>query len=296
MNFYGRIIAYSILCGSMCASLGGCSRKEPSTAEIEASIAQTISGYDIKDVKCEAFSDKNQEAAGRASCRGTLAINQDLYTLLPTIDLENLLVAAGIPQEGSRFFLGRHARAIFVPAVTKGSETSFAADCTYLGDVNGWRIGCSPNFEQFVGQPLDALGDNFALKDSPEYSLFVNEVMSDYRQLDAAFMKTKSDVDKFFSRGRTVSNVDGTVRAVMVSPLIWTGDRSFLGQQPHFSMETKYEDRRDNTTMTFCGYTKGVPKEYILFSGDIGFVRDRESGQEIFPANVQMMGVPGTLY
>lgn len=208
MNVGAKTVAYPVIFTLIAGSVVGCGRKVPSASDIKTSISQDVSGYSIKDVDCETFSDKSQEGAGRASCRGTLTLNEDLYASVPKSDVQALLVSAGIPQEGSEFFIERHVRDVFVPSSNKGAEIPFHSDCTYLGNVDGWSISCGTNFSRLPGQSLGSMGANSVLKGSPRYESYIKEVMADYQQLDAAYQSVKTGIEQFFAVGRTVSATD----------------------------------------------------------------------------------------
>lgn len=260
----------------MAWALAGCSHPSPSTDNLRNNIVQTIGGYSIKSLKCESFADKSQEAAGRSSCRGTLALILDRYASLPSADVQGLLVSSGIPQEAAGFVLQRHPKAVVVPAVKAGTETPFTSDCTYTKEVDGWRIGCNTSFADLPGLPPSAMGENYVLKDSPEYQSYIKEAKADFAEIDARFIALKSQIEEFFKVGRTVTATNplsngGIARVKIVSPLVWSGEPGFLGHQSQFSLTTKYVDLRDaqSSKFTFCGYAKGIPGNDIQFSGDI---------------------------
>ena len=274
--------------GSLTGILSVFVPKKPGHVDLRASVSSTVAGYSVKNMDCETFADKSQESGGRASCRGTLELDFDLYSPLTADAVRASLVMAGIPQAGADFFLRRHPKTFFTKTLSQGDETPFLADCSYFGVVEGWSISCNTNYERFDGTPFATLGNDAILEGSPQHAAFTNDVLSDYRRLDAAFLVVKNGIERFFARGNTVQNADGTISAAMVSPLVWTGERGFLGYQSQFQMQTKYQDRRANGTSTFCGYPKGTPRDDILFEGGINFSRDRETGEAVFPAYAQI--------
>jgi len=278
----------AIITMAMGGMLAGCAAPKPKTEDFASSIAQFTNGYEIDDLKCESFANKEQEKSGRAGCRGTLSLMFDLYEPMSGEGAEAALVAAGIPATGARWFRQRHSRAILTKSASQGSKTSFSAECSYAGVVDGWGVSCSPSYQRFPGQPLGSRGDNSIARGTPEYTAYINEVIADYRRLDAAYLEVKNGIERFFARGRTLRNRDGTIRSEMVSPLVWTGERGFLGYQYAFHMETKYQDGRERTDSTFCGYQKGTPRDDIRFDGVINYNRDRATGQDTFPAFVAM--------
>ncbi|HEX8379151.1 MAG TPA: hypothetical protein VF619_01225 [Allosphingosinicella sp.] len=286
---------YALALAAALLLLAGCSRKEPDTADVEQSISGSVPGYAVKDLKCESFADRNQEAAGRTSCRGTVVLDQELYRTMPPGSLQALLVDAGIPPEGASFFAGRHPQTIYLLNARKGDEGPLLAECSYMGNVDGWQISCDPSYNRFLGEPLGALGDGPVVKDSPEYRTYVERVLTDYRAVDAAYLALKRHVEGFFSSGKTVSVVnrfagDGPVmRFKLAAPISWSGERGFLGYQSKFRIETKYQDLRSEDR-TFCGYGHGTPPDDLLLEGDIsGSTRSElEQGGGLFTAHVEI--------
>jgi len=286
MRVTRKTIAYSMVLAALAAPTAGCGDKKPGTDAFRASISQTIAGYSIKELKCESFADKTQEGGGRASCRGTLALAGDLYAQISPEEATALLVAAGIPASGAAFFSNRHLATIFDKSVNGGTETPFTANCTYMGDVDGPRVGCNTSFSRFNGQPLGTFGSDTLIKGSPEYMARLNAIVADYRRLDASYKALKAQMDRFFSPGRTISSPG--VRARLTSPLTWTGEPGFLGYPGYFSVQTKYQDLRDHTTGTFCGYPIGNPRDDIQYNGRIDFNKDRDTGEETFVSKIDL--------
>lgn len=262
-----KAAACSILYASMLASMAACSPKKPKPDDFRVSITQSAPGYDLEEFKCESFADRSQEAAGRASCTGTLSINHDLYSLVSASEFEAELLTAGIPSEGVKFFSSRHWRNMFAPSVRQGATTGFSSECSYAGVSGGWSISCRTNYNRFNGYPRSSITHDAVVKGTPEYTAHFNETVADYRRLDAAFKELKSKIERFFTVGRTVSGPK--IRARITSPLTWTGDKGYLGYQSQFFLETKYEDLRERTSGTFCGYPIGSPKDDLLFVGTI---------------------------
>lgn len=292
-----KLITYSALCAATVGLLIGCSAAKPKTEDFASNLAQYTGGYDIQDLRCESFANNGQEKSGRASCRGTLAVIFDLYEPMSREAAEAAVVTAGIPATGARWFRTRHPRAILAKSASQGAKTPFSAECSYSGIVDGWNVNCSTSYQRFPGQPLGSRGDNSIVAGTPEYTTYINEVLADYRRLDAAYRAVVAQIEAFFAPGRTVSTsseVSGRmhpIRARIRSPLEWSGDRGWLGYQSEFSTATTFEDLRERRTGTFCGYPIGQPANDILFKGNIWLSTGTRSSPEPehFRAQVEMM-------
>lgn len=296
MHVVLKTVAYPSVCAAMVGFLAGCSPSQPSTEEFASSIASHTGGYDIQTVECEAFANKEQEKSGRASCRGTLAVMFDLYEPMSHEAVEAALVAAGIPATGARWFRSRHHRFILAKVTSQGAETPFSAECSYAGVVDGWSISCNTNYRRFSGQPLGSRGDDSIAHGTPEYDAYIDEVLTDYRRLDANYRELVTQIEAFFDAGRTVytrSTANGRmhpIRARITTPIQWSGDYGFLGHQSEFSTTTTFEDRREHRTGTFCGYPMGQPANDIAFVGNIWLSTGTRSNPEPehFRARVEM--------
>ena len=287
--------AFSILMLLITFSLTSCSRNQPGSADVTAALTRSLPGYVVRDLECESFADRNQEAAGRTSCRGSIALAQDLFSPLSAQEVRGLLVGAGIPQEGVDYFAGRHRKLIYRLSTGQGTATSLIAECSYLRDINGWQIGCNPTYNQFAGQPRGSLGTDAVVQDSTEYRAYLDGVLGDYRSLDAAYRAVKTAVERFFAPGRTVLVYNRYVgnepvkRIALTAPLSWTGPRGFLGHQALLRMVARFQaSRADNQTA--CGYSRGTPPDEILLEVSIGpsSVRHVEQGAGPFTARVNM--------
>jgi hypothetical protein len=260
-----------------------CSKPGPATDDLKSAVATNIPGATVKTIKCEAFADKMQEGAGRANCKGTAALDQDQYAVLSPNEVGGMLSAAGIPEAGTGFFLQRHPQEVYAPVVSKGTETDFSADCNYQKEVDAWRIGCTTNYQPFAGQPLANINGAYVVKDTAAYEAWLKDVTTDYRQLEDAYRAAEATVKTFFAPGKTIVLRDRQTQkpwyeARIVSALSWNGDPGFLGHQGSFWTISKYQDLRDRTNQTLCGYGKGQPIDDLLLSGSIDFTPNSPQG------------------
>jgi len=287
--------AFSILTSLVALSLTGCSRNQPGSADVTAALMQSLPGYVVSDLECESFADRNQEAAGRTSCRGSIALTQDLYSPLSPQEVQGLLVGAGIPREGADYFAGRHRQMIYRLSARQGTATPLMAECNYIRDINGWQINCNPSYNQFAGQSRGSLGSDAVVQDSPEYRAYLDGVLSDYRGLDAAYRTVETAIERLFAPGRTVLVYNRYVgnepvkRIALTAPLSWTGPRGFLGYQAQLRMVARFQTSRDEN-QTACGYGRGTPPDEILLEVSINSssVTQVEQGAGPFTARVNM--------
>jgi hypothetical protein len=280
-----KLFALNFCAVAIALSLTACTQGEPGSSDLRESIGQTVPGYTVKNLECKSFASKNEEGAGRADCRGTFVLGEDLYKALSHEEIKSVLVSAGIPQEGSDFFRSRHQRAVVAPTVSQGAETEFSADCDYIGAVEGWQIACRTSYNKFIGERLGSITGQYVVKDSPEFKSYVDEVLTDYGLLNEAYLALEGEIKKFFSSGKVITRASGqeaSFRAKVALPLNWEGERGVLGKQGNFWVQAKYQDLTQNK-MTPCGYSKGEPSDDILFLGGIRF----SSGEQPFTAHVE---------
>lgn len=272
-------------------AIAGCSKPGPSTDNLSSAIAQNTGGMIISAIKCESYANNTQEGTGRASCKGTLSLAEDHYNAIPQPDVASLLVGVGIPQTGTVFFLMRHPQQIYTRVAGKGDETAFSSECDYQKSVDAWNVGCQTNYQQFAGQPLSALGENPIIKGTPEFDSWIGAITSDFRQLDQAYRAVESNVKAFFAPGKTITLQDWQThqpwyRARITAPLTWQGDPGALGHQGYFSAIVKYQDLRERTNQTLCGYPRGQPMDDLLVTGTIEFSPGSPQGPFVAKAGV----------